>query len=180
MLGGRGNFVVAYFEPAKSMVQGSVYNVWNVATFKPVLKADGTVDKYTNLKAPDTSKGEVGPQFNDSAADTEFNNTKYKGVHGYIDNLIAFSGSVNGNKIEGDAIRYDDEKGKFAGAFFGKNAEEMAGVISSAAKYGMNPKEKWGAVFGAKATSNPKGAKLPALPGSGKPLGWKLESGQKR
>ena len=172
--------MVANFDPAKSVVQGSVYNVWNVATFKPVLK-DGKVKEYKKLRDPDASKGEVGLQFDDGSADAAFGGDRYKDVHGYKDNLIAFSGSVNGNKIEGDAIRYDDEKGKFAGAFFGKNAEEMAGVISSAAKYGMNPKEKWGAVFGAKATARPpKGADLPALPGSGKPLGWKLESGQKR
>ena len=177
MLGGRGNFVVANFDPAKSVVQGSVYNVWNVATFKPIQQTGGTL-KYAILKQPDATKGEVGPQFDDANAETGFSEKTYKDVHGYKDNLIAFSGSVNGNKIEGDAIRYDDEKGKFAGAFFGKNAEEMAGVITSAAKYGMDPKEKWGAVFGAKATV--KGATPPALPGSGKPLGWKLESGQKR
>ena len=180
LLGGRGNFVVAYFEPTKSMVQGSVYNVWNVATIKPITNADGTIKEYKKLRAPDTTKGEVGTQFDNGAADSTFDGNRYKDVHGNRDNLIAFSGSVNGNKIEGDAIRYDDEKGKFAGAFFGENAEEMAGVITSAAKYGMDPKEKWGAVFGAKATVIPKGAILPALPGSAKPLGWKLESGQKR
>ena len=162
-----------------------------MATFKPFLDSDGKIKGYEALRAP--GAGENGLQFESHgagnpsaspsipAATATFDSTKYKDVHGYRDNLIAFSGSVNGNKIEGDAIRYDDEKGKFAGAFFGKNAEEMAGVISSAAKYGMNPKEKWGAVFGAKATARPpKGADLPALPGSGKPLGWKLESGQKR
>ena len=180
LLGGRGNFVVANFDPAKSVVQGSIYNVWTIGSIKPVLDANGKITGYEALRAP--GAGEQGLQFKSdgAAATAAFDGTKYKDVHGYKDNLIAFSGSVNGNKIEGDAIRYDDEKGKFAGAFFGKNADEMGGVITSAVKYGMNPKEKWGAVFGAKATVIPKGAALPALPGSGKPLGWKLESGHRR
>ena len=178
LLGGRGNFVVANFDPAKSVVQGSVYNVWNIATFKPVFDSTtGLITGYEKLRAPQA--GENGLQFEGAATATKtFSNVNYKDDHGYKDNLIAFSGSVNGNKIEGDAIRYDDEKGKFAGAFFGPNANEMAGAISSAVKYGKHPKEKWGAVFGAKITS--VGGVVPALPGSGKPLGWKLESGERR
>ena len=93
-----------------------------------------------------------------------------------MDNLISFSGAVNGNKIEGDAIRYDNEKGKFAGAFFGDNADEMGGVISSAAKYGQQPNAKWGAVFGAKAAEFTKpNQDLPGIPSGPGALGWSLE-----
>ena len=102
----------------------------------------------------------------------------YANVHGYMDNLISFSGAVNGNKIEGDAYRYDGEEGKFAGAFFGDGATEMAGVISSAVKYGKQPNDKWGAVFGAKTLKGPdpvEGNKVPGIPTGPKPLGWSLE-----
>ena len=94
-----------------------------------------------------------------------------------MDNLIAFSGSVNGNQIVGDAIRYDNEKGKFAGAFFGDKAEELAGVISSSVKYnGSEPNAKWGAVFGAKAAERSKpGQTIPGLPTATGHLGWSLE-----
>ena len=95
-----------------------------------------------------------------------------------MDNLIAFSGAVNGNKIEGDAVRYDKEKGKFLGAFFGDGAEEMGGVISSAVKYGQKPNEKWGAVFGAKAFEVTKPGKpkdVPSIPKGPTSLGWSLE-----
>ena len=93
-----------------------------------------------------------------------------------MDNLIAFSGAVNGNKIEGDAVRYDNEKGKFLGAFFGDKADEMGGVISSAVKYGQKPNEKWGAVFGAKAFERTKpGKAVPSIPKGPSSLGWSLE-----
>ena len=168
LLGGRGNFVVAQFAPAQGKVEGRVYNVWNIADIKPKI-ANGKITGFYKLKADG--------EFDDSATDNKLSANSYKNVRGYQDNLIAFSGAVNGNKIEGDAIRYDNEKGKFAGAFFGSGAEEMAGVISSAVEYnGKQPNYKWGAVFGAKAAERTKpGQDLPGLPSSTGHLGWSLE-----
>ena len=171
LLGGRGNFVVAQFAPAQGKVEGRVYNVWNIADIKPNI-ANGKITGFYKLKGTD---GEFGTESSD--VEQELSAKSYKNVRGYMDNLIAFSGAVNGNKIEGDAIRYDNEKGKFAGAFFGDNAEEMAGVISSAVEYnGKQPNYKWGAVFGAKAAEVTKpGQDLPGLPSGPGHLGWSLE-----
>ena len=171
LLGGRGNFVVAQFAPAQGKVEGRVYNVWNIADIKPNI-VDGKITGFYKLKGTD---GEFGTESTD--VEQELSAKSYKNVRGYMDNLIAFSGAVNGNKIEGDAIRYDNEKGKFAGAFFGDNAEEMAGVISSAVEYnGKQPNYKWGAVFGAKAAEVTKpGQDLPGLPSGPGHLGWSLE-----
>ena len=172
LLGGRGNFVVAQFAPAQGKVEGRVYNVWNIADIMPKIE-NGKITGFHTLKKDDTGEFDTGA----SATETKLTAKSYKNVRGYIDNLISFSGAVNGNKIEGDAIRYDKEKGKFAGAFFGSGAEEMAGVISSAVEYnGKQPNYKWGAVFGAKAAERSKpGQALPGLPSSPGHLGWSLE-----
>ena len=171
LLGGRGNFVVAQFAPDQGKVQGSVYNVWNIADILPVIE-NGKITKFHTLK---TTGGEFDTAA--TAVETTLSAKSYKNVRGYKDNLISFSGAVNGNKIEGDAIRYDNEKGKFAGAFFGDGAEEMAGVISSAVEYnGKQPNYKWGAVFGAKAAEVTKpGQALPGIPSGPGHLGWSLE-----
>ena len=168
LLGGRGNFVVARFAPAQGKVEGRVYNVWNIADIMPKIE-NGKITQFYKLK-------ETG-DFDTTKEEQKLTANSYKNVRGYIDNLISFSGAVNGNKIEGDAIRYDKEKGKFAGAFFGSGAEEMAGVISSAVEYnGKQPNYKWGAVFGAKAAERTKpGQALPGLPSSPGHLGWSLE-----
>ena len=171
LLGGRGNFVVARFAPDQGKVDGRIYNVWNVADIS-VYDDSGTF-KYHKLKKE--SDGSV--VFDPTAGDANFGETTYMNVRGYMDNLIGFSGAVNGNQIVGDAIRYDNEKGKFAGAFFGDKAEELAGVISSSVKYnGSEPNAKWGAVFGAKATERSKpGQTIPRLPTGTGHLGWSLE-----
>ena len=182
LLGGRGNFVVARFAPDQGKVDGSVYNVWNIADISPAYDNTGVLKGYRLL-----TKAGPKPEFNDaeitdcssgSVCVETLNATAYANVHGYTDNLISFSGAVNGNKIEGDAYRYDGEEGKFAGAFFGDGATEMAGVISSAVKYGKQPNDKWGAVFGAKTLKGPdpvEGNKVPGIPTGPKPLGWSLE-----
>ena len=173
LLGSRGNFVVAQFAPAQGKVEGSIYNVWNVADFYPIFNDDGTVKEYRKLKLEGTK---VDFDTDPAAVENNFQANTYKDVRGYKDNLISFSGAVNGNKIEGDAVRYDKEKGKFLGAFFGDNAEEMGGVISSAVKYGQKPNEKWGAVFGVKALEVTKpGKAVPSIPKGPASLGWSLE-----
>ena len=65
-------------------------------------------------------------------------------------------------------MNYAAQKGKFAGAFFGKNAEEMSGVITAnTQKYGeADETPHWGAVFGAKTIITPQGETLPAIGGS--------------
>ena len=134
---------------------------------------------YQLKKAGPNAEFEKGTVTTCTAAEhcvTQLDATAYANVHGYKDNLISFSGAVNGNKIEGDAYRYDGEEGKFAGAFFGDGATEMAGVISSAVKYGQQPNDKWGAVFGAKTLKGPESGKnVPGIPTGSKPLGWSLE-----
>ena len=131
--------------------------------------------KYRPLKKD--ADGSVVFDPKDANGVANFGETTYMNVRGYKDNLIAFSGAVNGNQIVGDAIRYDNEKGKFAGAFFGDKAEELAGVISSSVKYnGSEPNAKWGAVFGAKAAERSKpGQTIPGLPTATGHLGWSLE-----
>ena len=183
LLGGRGNFVVARFAPDQGKVDGSVYNVWNIADISPAYdKTTKELAGYYLLKKagpkPEFEKGDVTAPCAGTTCVKDLDATAYANVHGYMDNLISFSGAVNGNKIEGDAYRYDGEEGKFAGAFFGDGATEMAGVISSAVKYGKQPNDKWGAVFGAKTLKAPdpvEGNKVPGIPTGPKPLGWSLE-----
>ena len=180
LLGGRGNFVVAQFAPDQGKVHGSVYNVWNIADISPAYDASKKLVGFYQLKkAGPNAEFEKGTVTTCTAAEhcvTQLDATAYANVHGYKDNLISFSGAVNGNKIEGDAYRYDGEEGKFAGAFFGDGATEMAGVISSAVKYGQQPNDKWGAVFGAKTLKGPESGKdVPSIPTGSKPLGWSLE-----
>ena len=164
LLGGRGNFVYAQFDPAKSKVEGSVYNVWLIGTFKPVWVTsewkyaqvdpnggdDGFTTESTKITKPLSAKAHV------------------RDVFPYKDDLIQFEGKVAGNSISGDAVNYADQKGKFAGAFFGKNAEEMSGVITSNTEaYGKpDATPHWGAVFGAKVVKGERGQVLPALGGN--------------
>ena len=96
-----------------------------------------------------------------------------KDVFPVKDDLIQFEGKVVGNTVKGDAMNYNAQKGKFAGAFFGKNAEELSGVITSNTKeYGKaDDAPHWGAVFGAQTVKDPATGKtlpavLPALGGS--------------
>ena len=93
--------------------------------------------------------------------------TDVKDVFPVKDDLIQFEGKVAGNTIRGDAMNYAAQKGKFAGAFFGKNAEEMSGVITAnTQKYGeADETPHWGAVFGAKVVKGATGEVLPALGG---------------
>ena len=161
LLGGRGNFVYAEFDPAKSKVEGSIYNVWMIGTYKP--KWDGSAWKYAKVK-PSGNDG-----FESTATETTLDAEKtVKDVFAYKDDLIQFEGKVAGNAIRGDAVNYAAQKGRFAGAFFGKNAEEMSGVITSNTEAYGKPDEPphWGAVFGAKTVTTPIGETLPAMGGT--------------
>lgn len=66
--------------------------------------------------------------------------------------LITFNGDVSGNTVAGVALK-DGDTGTFKASFFGQNAEELGGSISSlntTDSYGAN---KWGAVFGAQRST---------------------------
>ena len=178
LLGGRGNFVYAQFNPAKGTVDGSIYNVWLVGTYKPhwttVGYINGTDPTSEQWKFYPADANENDGFSNDKTKLTDFDpQTSIKDVFPVKDDLIQFEGKVVGNTVKGDAMNYNAQKGKFAGAFFGKNAEELSGVITSNTKdYGKaDDAPHWGAVFGAQTVKDPATGKtlpavLPSLGGS--------------
>lgn len=71
--------------------------------------------------------------------------------------LIGFEGAVHGNTAIGTA-NYAGETGNFRGSFFGPNAEELGGNITSVTNKDGYGAGKWGAVFGAEQVT-PEAAK---------------------
>ena len=155
LLGGRGNFVYAQLDPSKGNVEGSIYNVWLVGTYKPE-NVTASTKKYYELDANGEFKG--GPSPFDAAK-------HLKDVFPVKDDLVQFEGKVGGNSIKGDAMNYAGQKGKFSGALFGKQADEISGVITSnTEEYGKpDASPHWGAVFGAKVLKTETGVALPAM-----------------
>lgn len=66
--------------------------------------------------------------------------------------LIGFEGAVHGNTAIGTA-NYAGETGNFRGSFFGPNAEELGGNITSVTNKDGYGAANWGAVFGAEQVS---------------------------
>lgn len=79
------------------------------------------------------------------------NENKSKPESYRVQDLVTFSGDAVGNTVNGTAL-YGDKAGTFRASFFGPNAEELGGSITSIAEAQGYGEGKWGAVFGAKET----------------------------
>lgn len=66
--------------------------------------------------------------------------------------LVTFTGDVFGNTVVGKATKLSgNEEGSLTASFFGSQANELGGSISSITREQGYAQPKWGAVFGAKA-----------------------------
>ncbi len=72
------------------------------------------------------------------------------------DDLVTFTGKINGNTAKGESqLAYGSkDKGAFKGSFFGPNAEEFGGSVNSIDD-GLYGKAAWGGVFGTQKVEGP-------------------------
>lgn len=110
-----------------------------------VVQTIGNFVEATFDTANSTLKGNIYNFINDNAGGVDKNgkDTKFK-----RQDLIGFSGAVHGNTAIGTA-NYAGETGNFRGSFFGQDAEELGGNITSVSQGNGYGEGKWGAVFGA-------------------------------
>lgn len=71
--------------------------------------------------------------------------------------LITFAGNVKGNTVFGTAVAKAtvngvNQQGDLKASFFGNNAQELAGNITSTTQQDVYSNTKWGSVFGAQRT----------------------------
>lgn len=94
--------------------------------------------------AKGTVKGSIYNFINDNVSSTTTNKDFKK------QDLISFAGDVSGNTVIGTADKLGTtEKGTLTASFFGENANELGGSISSITREQGYGAQKWGAVFGA-------------------------------
>lgn len=97
---------------------------------------NGTV--YNFVKETSTAAGSAGTEFQKN-------------------DLITFAGNVKGNTVFGTAIAKAtvngvNQQGDLKASFFGENAQELAGNITSTTQQDVYSNTKWGSVFGAQRT----------------------------
>lgn len=109
--------------------------------------SEATIGNFVYAKY-DTAKGTVAGDIynfiNTDVANKPDNFVKQK--------LVTFTGDVFGNTVVGKATKLSgNEEGSLTASFFGSQANELGGSISSITREQGYAQPKWGAVFGAKA-----------------------------
>lgn len=116
----------------------------HVPTAFGIGKSSSTIGNFVQASY-DTAKNTVsGSIYNLLNTDAD-NTTSFK-----KQDLVTFTGNVNGNTVIGDSTKLGtNEKGSLTASFYGSGAEELGGNVSSIIRKDGYADPKWGAVFGA-------------------------------
>lgn len=111
---------------------------------------ESTIGNFVQAKY-DIAKSRVdGTVYNFLNSSVKNNPDEVKKADFIKQDLVSFGGDVYGNTVTGTATKLGlGEQGTFTGSFFGKDANELGGSISSIERSKGYAQPKWGAVFGA-------------------------------
>lgn len=129
--------------------------VLGIPTAFGLASGEATIGNFVQAKY-DIAKSRVdGSVYNFINKSVNSDADKVKNSDFIKQDLVSFGGDVYGNTVTGTATKLGlGETGTFTGSFFGQDASELGGAISSIERSKGYAQPKWGAVFGATKGSN--------------------------